>query len=91
MTNVRARSHAHPPCVTAHARVVRVRARDGGWRLRLADTGGGLAAAEIRPYRLLPPPSRGARIVIRGPVRYDPEHGWYAIDPVDAWSAARPE
>ena len=77
------------PCVTTIARVVRVRARgDGGWRVRLADTGGALAAAEIRPSNLLPPPRLGARVLIRGQLRYDPTHAWYAIDPVDAWGEA---
>jgi hypothetical protein len=72
--------------VTVVGRVVRVRSlRDGGWRLRLAETGGALAAAEIRPPNLLPLPKRGRRILIRGRIRYDADHGWYAVDPVDAW------
>jgi len=72
--------------VTVVGRVVRVRSRDdGGWRVRLADTGGALGAAEIRPSNLLPPPRRGTRILVRGHICYDPTHGWYAIDPVDAW------
>jgi hypothetical protein len=53
--------------------------------VRLADTGGALGAAEIRPSNLLPPPRRGTRILVRGHICYDPTHGWYAIDPVDAW------
>ena len=28
---------------------------------------------------------RGTRIMVRGHICYDPTHGWYAIDPVDAW------
>jgi hypothetical protein len=71
--------------VTVYGRVMRVRARDGGWRVRLADTGGALGAAEIRPSNLLPPPRRGTRILVRGRICYDATHGWYAIDPVDAW------
>jgi hypothetical protein len=70
-------------------RVVRVRLRrDGGWRVRLADTGGALAAAEIRTAHLLSPPRRGTRIVIRGGISYNPDHGWYAVDPVEAWLEA---
>jgi hypothetical protein len=72
--------------VTVVGRVVRVRSRrDGGWCVRLAETGGALEAAEIRPSNLLPLPKKGRRIVIRGRIRYDPDHGWYAVDPVDAW------
>ena len=67
-------------------RVVRVRARrDGGWRVRLADTGGALAAAEIRRSNPLPLPPRGSRIILRGGIRYDDVHGWYAVDPVEYW------
>jgi hypothetical protein len=72
--------------VTVVGRVVRVRLRrDGGWRVRLADTGGALGAAEIRSTHPLPLPSRGTRILIRGRIRYDADHGWYVVDPVDAW------
>ena len=75
--------------MTVVGRVVRVRSREhGGWRVRLTETGGALAAAEIRPPHLLPIPLRGARIEIRGRIRYDPSHGWYAIDPVEAWHDA---
>ena len=70
-------------------RVVRVRARrDGGWRVRLDETGGALCAAEIDPGSLLPLPRVGARIILRGDVRYDDEHGWYVVDPVDHWQNA---
>jgi hypothetical protein len=65
-------------------RVVRVRRRVGGWRLRLAETGGALAAAEIRrPSPLLP--RVGARIALKGSIRYDEAHDWYIVDPVDEW------
>jgi hypothetical protein len=75
--------------VTVVGRVVRVRSRrDGGWRVRLTETGGALEAAEIRAPNMLPLPKRGTRILIRGRIRYNTEHGWYAIDPVDAWIAA---
>jgi hypothetical protein len=67
-------------------RVVRVRARrGGGWRVRLTETGGALAAAEIRLSNPMPLPPRRAYIAIRGSVRYDQEHGWYSIDPVESW------
>lgn len=82
-------AHADAPCVTTVARVVRVRARDhGGWRVRLADTGGALAAAEIRLPAVLPLPRRNARILISGRLRYDAGHEWYTIDPVHAWGNA---
>lgn len=75
---------------TVAGRVVRVRLRlDGGWRVRLADTGGSLAAGEIRLSNPLPLPRRGTRILLSGRVRYDDEHGWYAVDPVDAWRMAQ--
>ncbi len=68
-------------------RVVRVRAGiDGGWRIRLADTGGALAAGEIRPPLSSPPPRVGARILLRGRIRYDEVHDWYVVDPVESWS-----
>jgi hypothetical protein len=76
--------------VTVVGRVVRVRTRGGGgWRLRLADTGGALAAAEIRPSHPLPLPPIGSRIVIRGALRYDEEHRWYVVDPVEQWLESR--
>jgi hypothetical protein len=72
--------------VTVVGRVVRIRTRwGGGWRLRLADTGGALAAAEIRLSHPLPLPPVGARIIIRGSLRYDDEHRWYVVDPVEHW------
>jgi hypothetical protein len=77
--------------LAAAGRVVRVRSRaDGGWRVRLADTGGALAAAEFRPFRSIPLPPIGAWIIVRGPIRYDDQHGWYAIDPVESWVDAQP-
>jgi len=76
--------------ISVAGRVVRVRAlRGGGWRVRLAETGGALAAAEIRPSNPLPPPPVGARIVLRGRIRFDEEHGWYVVDPLEAWSDDR--
>jgi len=72
--------------VIVAGRVVRVRARHGGgWRVRLTDTGGALRAAEIRPTHPLPLPRPGAVIALLGAVRYDDEHAWYAIDPVEEW------
>jgi hypothetical protein len=76
--------------VTVAGRVLRVRARqDGGWRVRLTDTGGGLAAAEIRSSNPLPLPPVGARIMLSGGVLYDEVHGWYAVDPVVEWREVR--
>jgi len=31
----------------------------------------------------------GACILLRGALRYDETHRWYAIDPVDAWVEPR--
>jgi len=76
--------------VTVAGRVVRVRLRqDGSWRVRLADTGGALAAAEFRTSHPLPLPPVGAHIVLRGRLRYDEQHGWYVVDPVEEWLDAR--
>jgi len=70
-------------------RVVRVRLlEDGGWRVRLADTGGALAAAEFRSFYPIPLPPVGAWIIMRGPIRYDEQHGWYVVDPVEYWVQA---
>ena len=78
---------AHSLVVTG--RVARVRSRrDGGWRVRLTETGGALAAAEIHPSTRLPLPRRGARILIRGPIGYDAVHDWYTVDPVEGWHEA---
>jgi hypothetical protein len=72
--------------VIVAGRVVRVRARaDGGWRVRLTDTGGALLAAEIRPTARLALPRPGERILLRGGIRYDDVHAWYAVDPVEEW------
>jgi hypothetical protein len=62
-------------------RVLRVRAsRHDTWRVRLGDTGGALAAAEI-PFSMLPP-AVGSRIVVRGQLSYDERHasdGWRCL------------
>ena len=72
---------------TVTGRVVRVRlCRGGGWRIRLSDTGGALAAARIRPSNPLPLPRLGAHVLLRGALHYDSEHRWYVVDPVEAWS-----
>jgi hypothetical protein len=69
-------------------RVVRVRARrDGGWRVRLAETGGALAAAEFRVSHPLRLPPVGAYVVMSGCLLYDRDHRWYAVDPVEEWLA----
>jgi hypothetical protein len=71
---------------TVTGRVVRVRSQPaGGWRIRLTDTGGALAAGEIRSTNPLPLPRVGAYIQLCGALRYDEAHGWYVIDPVEAW------
>jgi len=76
---------------TVAGRVLRVRPRrDGAWRIRLTETGGALAAGEIRPSNPLPLPRVGARILLRGTLRYDQEHRWYAIDPVEIWIESAP-
>ena len=82
-----------PACrihISVAGRVVRVRARrGGGWRVRLADTGGALAAADIHPSNPVPPPPVGARIVLCGAIHFDEEHGWYVVDPVEKWIDVR--
>jgi len=79
--------HAH---LSVIGRVVRVRShRDGGWRVRLSDTGGALAAAEFRPSNPLPLPRVGACIIVRGRLRFDEEHAWYVVDPVEEWHETR--
>ena len=82
---------ANPTRATVAGRVVRVRLRrNGGWRIRLTETGGALAAGEIRPSHPLPLPRVGARILLRGALHYDEEHRWYAIDPVELWIESAP-
>lgn len=74
--------------VVVAGRVVRVRAReDGGWRVRLADTGGALAAAEFRRSHPQWLPPVGAFVVVAGCLLYDRDHRWYAVDPVEEWRA----
>lgn len=58
--------------------------------MRLIETGGALAAAEIVPAIPLSPPSVGRRIAVHGRLRYDEEHSWYTVDPVEAWQEAPP-
>lgn len=71
---------------TVRGRVTRIRSRrNGGWRIRLAETGGALAAGEIRYSNPLPLPRVGAYILLRGVLRYDEVHAWYVVDPVEAW------
>jgi hypothetical protein len=82
-------SAAARPHDAVAGRVVRVRLRqDGGWRVRLAETGGALAAAEFRPFDSIPLPPVGAWIILRGPIRYDEQHSWYVVDPVEYWVQA---
>jgi hypothetical protein len=57
--------------------------------VRLTDTGGALAAAEIRASNPVPLPPVGALIVLRGEIRYDEEHRWYVVDPLEEWLDAR--
>ena len=77
--------------VIVAGRVVHVRARtNGGWRLRLADTGGALLAAEIPPSAGLLLPLPGERILLRGAIRFDAVHGWYVVDPVEEWRRFEP-
>jgi hypothetical protein len=79
-----------PQRVIISGRVMRVRAgRGGGWRVRLTDTGGRLAAAEIRPSCPLAPPPVGIRVIVRGSIRFDEAHDWYAVDPVEEWIRER--
>jgi hypothetical protein len=74
--------------ITVVGRVVRVRRHGGGWRVRLTETGGTLAAAEIRRSSRIALPNVGARILIHGRLRYDELHGWHTVDPVEAWREA---
>jgi hypothetical protein len=72
--------------VVVAGRVVRVRARaHGGWRVRLTETGGALMAAEISSSSGVALPRRGDVILLRGGIRYDDVHAWYAVDPVEEW------
>lgn len=59
--------------------------------MRLADTGGALAAAEVHPPNLLPPPRAGTQILLKGRICYDHDHGWYTVDPVHSWHELRGE
>ena len=74
--------------ITFVGRVVRVRPHGEGWRVRLADTGGTLAAAEISRSSRLGLPRVGARILIHGKIRYDEQHCWHVVDPVTQWREA---
>jgi hypothetical protein len=56
--------------------------------VRLADTGGALAAAEFRDGHVPRLPRIGARVTLQGHVRYDPEHRWYVVD-VEQWAEVR--
>ena len=79
-----------PMALIVSGRVLRIRRRQGGgWRVRLTDTGGRLAAAEIRPVHPLFLPPVGTRIIVSGCIRFDEEHHWYSVDPVEAWVPER--
>ena len=69
-------------------RVVRIRRHGESCRVRLTDTGGTLAAAEIRRSSRVALPPLGARILIRGRLRYDETHRWHTVDPVEDWREA---
>jgi len=74
--------------VTVVGRVVRIRRNGADWRVRLTETGGTLAAAEIRRSSRLALPRIGARILIHGWLCYDEQHGWHTVDPVEHWRDA---
>lgn len=54
---------------------------DGDWHFRLTD-GPSFVVCEIVPEKPMPPPKLGAKITVRGIVRYDGQHRWWELHPV---------
>jgi len=60
---------------------------DGDWHITLA-IGAAKVVAEIIPLIPLEPPPKGAWVTVRGIRRFDDEHKWYEINPVESWVLA---
>src|SRR6266566_6049569 len=57
---------------------------DGDIHIRLiADTGSAFITAECLPRLPCRRPRNGERITVKGIMRYDREHGWYEVHPVE--------
>ena len=57
---------------------------DGDIHIRLSDDEGRFIIAEIVPYRPLPKPKLNQNICVLGIHRYDAEHGWDEVHPVES-------
>lgn len=77
--------HTHV-AVTGRVRFTRLE-DDGDLHIRLdspADTSK-FIIAECIPALPCTRPARGSTITVKGISRFDPEHGWYEVHPVESW------
>jgi len=77
--------HTHVQ-VTGRVRLVR-HEDDGDLHVKLTGVRG-FIVAECIPALPCQPPPLGARITVRGIARFDGEHHWYEVHPVEAWQPA---
>lgn len=78
--------HTHV-AVTGRVRLVRMEA-DGDRHIKLTGVRA-FIVAECIPALGCPAPTVGQRIQVRGIARFDAEHHWWEVHPVEAWTPAR--
>jgi hypothetical protein len=67
--------------------VYRRKMSDGDWHLTLIY-GSSKLVLEFIPGLALVPPSKGTWVRVRGIRRYDDDHNWPEIHPVESWTPA---
>lgn len=59
---------------------------DGDIHFKIADAAGNVLTCEIDPQHPLPEPAYQQHVRVYGVTRFDMDHGWWEIHPVDYWS-----
>jgi hypothetical protein len=74
-------------CVEGQVVYRRIEA-DGDIHFKITDPAGNLLTCEIDPQTPLPEPAYQQQIRVYGILRYDLDHDWFEIHPVDNWEDA---
>jgi hypothetical protein len=59
---------------------------DGDLHIRLSDARGYFIVLEVIPEMSLPAPTLGSMIRAQGITRYDREHRWFELHPLESWA-----
>lgn len=81
--------HTH---VSVTGRVAYTRTEDDGdlhIRLNSLSDSTKFVIAECIPALMCPRPARGSVITVRGISRFDPEHAWREVHPVESWTLSQ--